>query len=198
VDLFVSVASEGGRDLSGARIDGADGLDLEGLVDAVERGARGIRNDADEHYQKSRDLFRVLPWWLLRPVLLALDLFTNELHVDLSRYGAPRDPFGTAVISNVGPFGIDTAFAPFLPLARCPMLLLLSEVRPRPVVVDGEVVARPVLRLCATFDHRIVDGHAAGMLARHIRELVENPVEGHVDAVERTPLVRSGDEAVAA
>lgn len=180
VDLFVSVATEGGKDLSGVRIDGAEDLSLDGLVDAVTSSARDIRSGNDAQYQKSRNTFRSLPWWAVRPMLRVTDLLTNELHLDLASQGAPRDPFGTALITNVGPFGIDTAFAPFVPLARCPMLLLLSEIKERPVVVPavhgaGRVVARPVLRLCATFDHRIIDGYSAGKLARHIRSLVENP-----------------------
>jgi pyruvate/2-oxoglutarate dehydrogenase complex dihydrolipoamide acyltransferase (E2) component len=76
----------------------------------------------------------------------------------------------------VGMFGIDTAFAPMVPLARCPLLLLVPEVRERPWVENGKLVVRPVLRLCATFDHRIIDGHAAGKLAKAIRASLEAPV----------------------
>jgi pyruvate dehydrogenase E2 component (dihydrolipoamide acetyltransferase) len=79
------------------------------------------------------------------------------------------------VVTNVGSFGIDTAFAPFVPMGRCPMLLLVPEVKDRPVVVDGEIVARPILRLCASFDHRIIDGAQAGKLAKVITELVAHP-----------------------
>jgi hypothetical protein len=41
------------------------------------------------------------------------------------------------VVTNVGMFGIDTSFAPFLPIARCPMLVLVTEVKERPVVESG-------------------------------------------------------------
>jgi pyruvate dehydrogenase E2 component (dihydrolipoamide acetyltransferase) len=90
----------------------------------------------------------------------------------------PRDPFGTAVITNVGMFGIDTAFAPFVPLGRSPMLLLVTEVKRRPVVAEsGAIEARPTLRLCATFDHRVIDGYQAGKLAKVINSSVTNPGE---------------------
>jgi pyruvate dehydrogenase E2 component (dihydrolipoamide acetyltransferase) len=93
----------------------------------------------------------------------------------MPRLGMPRDPFGTAVITNVGMFGIDTAFAPFIPLGRCSMLLLVTELRDRPWAVDGRVEARPTLRLCASFDHRIIDGFQAGKLARAIVGYLEDP-----------------------
>lgn len=175
VDLFVSVATDSGKDLSGARIDGVDGLSMAGLVQAIEGKARGIRTGQDQSFERSRGLFKKTPFWVLRPLLKLVDFLTNELNVHLPKQGMPRDPFGTAVITNVGMFGIDTAFAPFVPLGRCPMLLLVTEVRPRPWVVDGKLEVRQVLRLCATFDHRIIDGFAAGQLAKEIRAHIENP-----------------------
>lgn len=175
VDLFVSVATEGGKDLSGVRVAEADSLSLLDIVDVIERGAKGVRAGTDASYQKSRNLMRSLPFWLTRPLLRVTDILTNELHVDLPAQGMPLDPFGSAVITNVGTFGIDLAFAPFVPLGRCAMLLLLSEVRPRPLVVDGELVVRPTLRISGTFDHRIVDGFAAGVFARELRSLLEHP-----------------------
>ncbi|MCC6336088.1 MAG: 2-oxo acid dehydrogenase subunit E2 [Myxococcales bacterium] len=178
VDLFVSVATDSGKDLSGARIDGVDRLGLPELVQAVEGKAKGIRTGKDESFERSRGLLQRTPFWILRPLLKLIDLLSNELHVHLPKQGLPRDPFGTAVITNVGMFGIDTAFAPFVPLGRCPMLLLITEVRPRPWVVGDELQVRQVLRLCATFDHRIIDGFSAGLLAKEIRQHVEHPELG--------------------
>jgi pyruvate dehydrogenase E2 component (dihydrolipoamide acetyltransferase) len=116
-----------------------------------------------------------LPWWLARPTLAAADFLANELHVDLPARGLPNDPFGSAMITNVGMFGIDTAFAPFFPGARCPMIVLVTEVRQRPWVVDGDVVSRPILRLCATFDHRVIDGYHAGKLSKADSDHLEHP-----------------------
>lgn len=175
VDLFVSVATDDGKDLSGVRIDATEDLSLTDLVHAIKGRARAIRGGDDATYQRSRNLFKAMPWWMARPALWLTDVLTNELHLHLPSQGMPRDPFGTAVITNVGSFGIDTAFAPFMPLARCPMLLLMSEVKDRPTVDGGKVVVRPILRLCGTFDHRIIDGHHAGLLADDIRALIEHP-----------------------
>lgn len=186
VDLLVSVSTGGGKDLSAARVEDADKLDLDGLVDAVSAKVKSTRNGDDETYQKSRSLIDGAPWWLVRPALGLTDFLSNELNLHLPKLGMPRDPFGTAVITNVGMFGIDTAFAPFVPMGRCSMLLLITEVRDRPVVVDGRVEARPVLRLCASFDHRIVDGLQAGRLAREITSYLEDP-ESAADSARAEP-----------
>lgn len=177
VDVFVSVATDGGRDLAGAKITGADRLELGALVDAVESGAASARRREGVHAESRGRLAR-LPAWALGPVLKATDLLTNELDADLPGLGMPVDPFGTAIVTNVGSFGIDTAFAPFVPLARSAMVLLIAEIKPRPWVEDGRVEARPVLRLCATFDHRLVDGSGAGRMARGIRTHLDALVGG--------------------
>jgi len=182
VDVVISVSRDGGRDLSAARVNGAEQLDLDGLVDAVQKQVDRTRKGQDEDYENSRDLMSRLPFFCVRPLLRLTDFLTNELHLHLPKWGMPRDPMGTAIVTNVGMFGIDTAFAPLVPMGRSPMLLLVTAVKDRPVVVDGEVVARPVLRLCATFDHRIIDGAAAGRLSKVLTERVAHP--GAVVALE--------------
>jgi len=175
VDVFVTVATEGNRDLSGARIERADEKSLIELAREIASRAGDIRRGADAGYKKSRSRLRAIPWWLARPATWLSDVLVNELHVDLPGQGMPRDPFGSAIVTSVGMFGIDAAFAQFVPLARCPMLILVPEVRPRPWAVDDRVEVRPVLRLCATFDHRIIDGAAAGRFAARLTGLFASP-----------------------
>ena len=173
IDVFVTVAT--GGDLSGARIDRADEKSLAELAAAIAERAGRIRKGQDASYKKSRSAFKQLPWWLARPATQLSDLLVNELHVDLGKHGMPSDPFGSAIVTSVGMFGIDSAFAPFVPLARCPMLILVPEIRPRPWAVGDRVEVRPVLRLCATFDHRIIDGAAAGRFAARLTQLFATP-----------------------
>ena len=175
IDVFVTVATEGNRDLSGARIERADTKSLVELAREIGERAGRIRTGKDASYKKSRGMLKQLPWWLARPTTWLSDVLVNELHVDLAAQGMPRDPFGSAIVTSVGMFGIDSAFAPFVPLARCPMLILVPEVRPRPWAVGDRVEVRPVLRLCATFDHRIIDGAAAGRFAARLGELFADP-----------------------
>ncbi len=179
-------------------IEKADQLPLCDLLKEISSAARRTKEGEDEVYERSRSLLGSLPWWVLRPMLWLTDFITNELHLHLPSQGMPRDPFGTAMITNVGSFGIDTAFAPFLPMGRSPMLLLVTKVRDRPWVIDGDVVVRPVLRLCATFDHRIVDGYQAGLLAKVIMAEVQHPSHAGVEPIEEINLARVPKVAEAA
>jgi pyruvate dehydrogenase E2 component (dihydrolipoamide acetyltransferase) len=175
VDLFLQVAVEGGKDLSGVKIDEADKKSALDLAKEIADKANRIRKSDDPAYAKSRGLIGWMPWFLVRAFLRFSSFLVNELHLNLAKFGMPVDPFGTAMITNVGMFGVDTAFAPLTPIARCPMIVLVTEVKDRPWVVGKSVEVRPVLRLCATFDHRIIDGAHAGKLAAEMRELLERP-----------------------
>lgn len=175
VDVFVTVATDGNKDLSGARIDRADDKSLVAIARELRERTTRIRKGQDASYKQTRRAFERMPWWLSRPTAWLSDILVNELHVDLGKQGMPADAFGSAIITSVGMFGIDSAFAPFVPLARCPMLILVPEVRPRPWAVGDAVEVRPVLRLCATFDHRIIDGAAAGRFAARLTKLFETP-----------------------
>lgn len=68
---------------------------------------------------------------------------------------------GTFTVSTLGSTGIDW----FTPVLNPPQIAILGvgRVAPRAVVVDGAVVARPMMTLTLVFDHRALDGHPAGL-----------------------------------
>jgi pyruvate dehydrogenase E2 component (dihydrolipoamide acetyltransferase) len=175
VDLFLQVSADGGADLSGAKIERADKKGLLDIARELADKAASIREGRDPALKKSRSIVSRLPWFLVRPFLRFADFLVNTLQLDLRGSGMPRDPFGSAMVTSVGMFGIDIGYAPFMPLARCPVLILVGEVQEKPWAVEGRVEARPVMNLNATFDHRIIDGYHAGVLAREIRALLSDP-----------------------
>jgi len=175
VDVFVQVAAEGGKDLSGARIENADKKGIVELARELNAQADKIRKNKDPNYEKSRGLFGWLPWWLVRPVLRVAEFLVNELHIDMAGSGMPRDPFGCAMITSLGMHGVELAFAPFTPIARCPFVVLVTEAKKRPWVVDDKVVAHMVLRCCATFDHRIIDGVHAAKMSQEFARIMSDP-----------------------
>jgi pyruvate dehydrogenase E2 component (dihydrolipoamide acetyltransferase) len=175
VDIFCQVASEGGRDLSGFRIDGADTLSLAEIAAALGKAAQHIRGGKDPAFDRSRRLFRALPLWAIRMVVGLMSFLANTLNLHLPGLGLPRDPFGSAMVTSVGMMNVDTGFAPFTPVARCPLIATVTRVRLRPWVVDGRVEPRPILRLCGTFDHRVIDGYHAAEISTEVQELLTDP-----------------------
>jgi 2-oxoglutarate dehydrogenase E2 component (dihydrolipoamide succinyltransferase) len=80
---------------------------------------------------------------------------------------------GTFTITNGGVFGSLLS----TPILNPPQVGILGmhKIEPRPVVVDGQIVARPMMYLALSYDHRIVDGREAVQFLVRIKELVEDP-----------------------
>ena len=89
---------------------------------------------------------------------------------ELARGGrlAPADTQGATVgISNTGSYGSEAGTPILTPGSS--VTIAVGVIAPRALVVEGEVVARPACTLSLTFDHRVLDGAAAG---RALTELV--------------------------
>lgn len=181
VDIFVQVAVEdaGGAaakaDLSGVKVACADTLSVEAIAKQIRERAAKIRARQDEDFEKTKNLLDRLPGLILGPLLSFVNLLQWTFNISPEFIGSPRDPFGSAFVTNVGVFGLTRAYAPFFPLGRPSMIITLGAVEVKPVVEDGRIVVGRVLHLNGTFDHRLVDGLHAGLLAKEIRELLEDP-----------------------
>lgn len=80
---------------------------------------------------------------------------------------------GTFTISNLGNFGIDS-FSPIITPGQS-TILGVCRIAEKPVVVNGEIKIRPMMNLCLSFDHRIVDGAPAAEFLARLREILESP-----------------------
>ena len=80
---------------------------------------------------------------------------------------------GTFTITNGGVFGSMMS----TPILNPPQvgILGLHGIKDRPVVVDGEIVIRPMMYLALTYDHRIVDGREAVQFLVKVKDLIEDP-----------------------
>jgi 2-oxoisovalerate dehydrogenase E2 component (dihydrolipoyl transacylase) len=112
----------------------------------------------------------------------AQDKSTRELAatvarlIDESRAGTvkPAELQGsTFTVSNFGALGLDEG----VPVINYPeaAILGMGSLKPRAVVVDGAVVARPTMTVTCAFDHRIADGAQVAAFLGELQRLIESP-----------------------
>ena len=82
---------------------------------------------------------------------------------------------GTFTISNGGVYGSMLS----TPILNTPQsgILGLHNIVKRPVVVENEIVIRPIMYVALTYDHRIIDGKQAVTFLVRLKQIIENPEE---------------------
>ena len=80
---------------------------------------------------------------------------------------------GTFTITNGGVFGSLLS----TPILNPPQtaILGLHAIQKRPVVVNDEIVVRPMMYLAMTYDHRLIDGREAVQFLLRVKDGIENP-----------------------
>ncbi len=80
---------------------------------------------------------------------------------------------GTFTITNGGVFG-SLLSTPILNMPQS-AILGMHKIQERPVVVDGQVVVRPMMYLALSYDHRLIDGREAVQFLVAIKDALEDP-----------------------
>lgn len=181
------VQTDGGKvDLTAARIGEADKKSLFQMATELEEIIQRVRQRRDEQLEKGKGTLQKIPYLVLNLFTWLMAFFMYTLNWDMSRFGMPKDAFGSATITNVGSLGLDVAYVPLVPYTRVPIFVAPGAVKDAPVVEGNQVVPGKIMNLCATFDHRFIDGYHAGVLASTVKEMMEDPFN-KFDRIEDLP-----------
>ena len=121
---------------------------------------------------------------LVVPVIQDADILSLEdisarsrALIDKARVGAltPDEmKGGSFTISNLGMFEVDSFTAIVNPPETC--ILAVGRIADRPVAENGQLVIRPMMNLCLSYDHRVIDGAPSARFLQSIKHYLENPV----------------------
>jgi len=124
------------------------------------------------------------PKGLMVPVVKDADILSlpqiakaSKAVISKARNGAlkPEDMSGgTFTISNLGMYEIDSFTAVLNPPETC--ILAVGRIADRVVAENGQMVIRPMMNLCLTYDHQVLDGAPAAQFLQTIKHYIENPV----------------------
>ncbi|AYF45636.1 MULTISPECIES: 2-oxo acid dehydrogenase subunit E2 [Halobacteriovorax] len=176
VDIFLQVSVDHkGHDLSGAIIRDADKKSVFEIRKELMESAQNIRDNKDKSFKKVKKIVSLIPNFLTRPLLYLLDLAMYRFNFYSPLFGVKNDPFGSCMITSVGNFGAEFAFAPIPTISHVPIVLSLFKVKNEPIVEDDKVIIQKTLSVGVTLDHRIIDGVYASRIIAGIKKYVESP-----------------------
>lgn len=176
VALTFLVSMPDGSDLGRAKVDNVHRRSVDDIAKDLRSQAIRLRDGADEDWESTKDVVRSIPAPLLKPLVQATGWLASAVGAELPALGVRPFPFGSAIITNVGVFGLDEAFVPPTPFARVPLYVLIGSVHEAATVAeDGSVVVTKQLTVTATIDHRFIDGFQGGVIAREFRRIFDDP-----------------------
>ncbi|MBK9178507.1 MAG: 2-oxo acid dehydrogenase subunit E2 [Acidimicrobiales bacterium] len=172
---LVDGADAAETDLSGSVIRRAD--EKPPWVQAAEltEKAHQIRAGEDPMFRQTKALAMRLPAIALRPILDTVGFITESLQLPVPFLGLEARPFGSFLVTNVGTYGLDSAYAAIATTCHVPGGVVVGAITEKPVVRNHEVVVRPILPLGAMIDHRFIDGYQGAVIAKIMREYLGDP-----------------------
>lgn len=184
VSLFLQVNIPGEKgaeiekaNLGGVVIEKAELLTLFELAKEIDAKVSKVKNHQDKKLTQNFNLLKMIPNFLMGCFLDLISWLNLGLNLNLSFLGIPNDPFGSVMITNVGPLGIENALAPLVPFSRVGAVLTVGMIRPKPWVYEGKLAIRPIMTLGITIDHRLIDGVHGAYLNKEFQKIFNRPDE---------------------
>lgn len=174
-DLSILVGLDGGEDVDWVKVEGVEGKGVGDVAGEVDEAAVRARERGTEAGRRGGVAERLLPVFLLRPLMAVSGWYAAGLGGSLRPFGISPRPFGSAVITTAATFGIDEVYDARTAFGHVSFNVVICRVREKPVAVDGEVVAHRCFNLCVNADHRVVDAVHLGRALDVLRKVLENP-----------------------
>ncbi len=187
VDVFFIAAVDGGRELSGVKVERADEKSILDISVELTERATSMREGNDPEFARARRSMARLPRPLLRPAMRFAAWAAGDRNWSIPPLGIKASPFGSAMVTSIGMFGIPQGFAPIARFYRIPLLVLVGEITDKPVAVQGSVEVRPVLTVSATIDHRYADGWHIGRALALFKAYLRDPA-AHEPSLAGAPV----------
>jgi len=175
VDIFFQVApDDSGDNLTGIVIRECDKKSLEEIHTEIKERAERVRKGVDD-FAGFGEVMKFIPTFLIGWMQRLVSFICYQLNIWSPAFGIPQDAFGSAMVTSVGMLGIQRGFAPLLPFVECPIIVAIGKIEQKPIVRDGKVEIIDVLPVCATMDHRLVDGVGASRMMKALTEYFKEP-----------------------
>ncbi|MDD4528121.1 MAG: 2-oxo acid dehydrogenase subunit E2 [Candidatus Margulisbacteria bacterium] len=176
-NVFVStlLRTKKGKDLSGFSVKNVPDLTIEQVSEIVSKEVDFLRKSKESELEGFQSIVRWIPSMLLGIVYKIIDFVIYTLNLSPRIFGLPSDPIGSVIVTNLGSLGLENAFVPLSPYTRCPLIVAIGKTKMKPVVDNGQVVAKEITSLNFTLDHRYADGADAGLFLHYFKKIFENP-----------------------
>lgn len=173
-DVFFHVAGDVGEEsLRGYTVRNADKKSLLEIAHELAARVRRIRTRTKAGQPQAPDRPTWLPGFVMPLAHWVLEFCLYSLNLWSPALGAPRDRFGSMMVTNTGPS--NASGRPALTPTRVPVVLTLATIQEWPAIRRDHVAAARVLHVSFSFDGELVDAAQAQSFSRALKRVLAAP-----------------------
>jgi 2-oxoacid dehydrogenases acyltransferase (catalytic domain) len=159
----LSFAVDASNDLRIAVVDRADTFGPQEFQGALRAATQSARRGSSP-LNSATQIVEVLPAFVGRRVLRMWSALTAGLGIGVM--GIEGAPFGAALISSVGRFGLPAVDVPFVSFTRCALVCSVGSLTPAVIARNGLPLVADTVEIRVSYDHRVCDaGQLSHLLA---------------------------------
>ena len=177
VDVSCLVALDSGSDLGYLCYREADKKSLINIAEEADNRFTSVRSGKERNdYKKASSPFNFIPTCGGGIIIEVISFISVSLGISLPMFGVTKHAMGSVVITNIGMLGgSEVVYGPLPPMAKCPALIVVTNIKDEIFVNNGELFIDKGLTMCITLDHRFVNGVEASKAQNLLKRILEDP-----------------------
>ena len=184
--MTILVDVESGKDLIPVTLYEAHDLSVIELAEAINKKVLIAKQNKDKAHEKATQLFDYLPTFILGPFATIASYIGQNVGISIPALGVKADNWGQMVITNVGSIGLAGGYAPIVPLMCTMIVACTGKIEKKAVVVNDEIVIRPIMNVIYSIDHRYADASVGIKFLNIIKDFLDSPDTFKIDKYPQT------------
>jgi pyruvate dehydrogenase E2 component (dihydrolipoamide acetyltransferase) len=150
-------------------------LDVGQIQQQIKDKIKHLKTKRDKDFNHQMGVVNSLHSSLVSVVISISSFISYYLGFEIKPLKIKKYGFGTAILTNCTDMEIYNSFAPLVPFTKAMCVAVLCKPKMRAVVDEnGQIVAKNIMNINVTFDHRYADGYQASLMIKNMYHFINN------------------------
>ena len=164
-----------GKNLAPMMVKKCDKLSVGEIQQQMRDRVKSLKTKKDKSFNHQMKIVKILHSSIVSAILSISSFISYTLGINFTILKIKKFGFGTAIVTNCTQMEIYNSFAPLVPFTNSIFVVVLCKPRMRAMVNEkGEIVAKNMMNINVTFDHRYADGYQASLMVKSMYHFFNN------------------------
>ena len=164
-----------GSNLAPMLVKKCDKLSVGEIQQQMRNKVKILKTKRDKSFNHQMSVVKLLHSSIVSLILSFTSFISYALGKDVTFLKIKKFGFGIAIVTNCTDMEIYNSFAPLVPFTNSIFVVVLCKPRMRAIVDEkGNIVAKKIMNINVTFDHRYADGYQASLMVKSMYHFFNN------------------------